>query len=229
MSSSKPLVSGLLTTRDRPRFVSQAIRYFERQTYPNTELVVVDGGDHDVADLCAGRSRIHYVRATPGDSIGACLNTAAEKAHGDVLVKIDDDDYYNPAFVERAFDELNDSGELTVVAWDCFFVLLAGEKNLRFSGHGWSAGGTLCFRRAVWDKTRFRHCPGEDFFFLQESGAVIRRVCAPELFVLVRHGQNRWWTLGNTEVDQYFRSLPASGRRVDDVICAEDLAFYDAL
>jgi len=40
-----PLVSVILTTRDRPRFLTQAFDCFRQSLYPNRELIVVDDGE----------------------------------------------------------------------------------------------------------------------------------------------------------------------------------------
>jgi hypothetical protein len=50
-----PLVSVVLTTRDRPRFLSIALRCYAAQTYPHRELIVVDDGSRFLADEAAVR------------------------------------------------------------------------------------------------------------------------------------------------------------------------------
>jgi len=215
-------VSCILSTRDRPRFLRQAIRCFERQTFPDRELIVVDAGDGPVEEL---RASVQYVRAEAGAAYGACLNLGAQHARGDILQVMNDDDYYAPAFLATAVSAL-DHG--SIAAWDCFLVLLRGDRDLRFSGHGWAAGGTLCFRRQLWERTPFRD-GHSDAHFLADSGVEIARVHVPELYVLVRHGANSWQTLGERDVDAYFRSLPPSGVSVESVIDAADLPFYEPL
>jgi glycosyltransferase involved in cell wall biosynthesis len=221
-------VSCILSTRDRPQFLRQAIRCFERQTVPDRELIVVDGGDDPVEELCAGRALVRYVRAGVGAAYGTCLNIAAQHARGAIVQVINDDDYYAPAFLATSVSALESAPGNVITAWDCFLVLLRGDRRLRFSGHGWAAGATLCFRRALWERTPFRD-GHSDAHFLADSGAEIARVHAPELYVLVRHGANSWQTLGDDDVEAYFRSLPPSGVSVESVVDAADLAFYEAL
>jgi glycosyltransferase involved in cell wall biosynthesis len=221
-----------MTTRDRPQFVAQALRCFSRQTYTDRELVVVDAGERaPVGDLCDRIDGVRYVRAEPGANYGACLNLAAREARGAILQLLDDDDYYSPHFLERAVSTLERADiDNTITAWDCFHVLLPNEKRVRFSGHGWGAGATLCFGRAVWERSGFRDSGGsQDWFFKQESGAAIVPICAPELYLLVRHGANSWRSLGGTDVDAYFRSLPVSDLELSDVVDPADLQFYVAL
>ena len=71
--------------------------YFERQQYPNRELIIIDDGDDKVADLVpAGDPRIRYI-ALPGQvSIGAKRNSACQLARGDIIAHWDDDDHSAP-------------------------------------------------------------------------------------------------------------------------------------
>jgi len=51
--TAQPLVSCLMPTMARRRlFVPQAIRYFQRQNYPNKELLIVDYGRNRLRKLC---------------------------------------------------------------------------------------------------------------------------------------------------------------------------------
>jgi glycosyltransferase involved in cell wall biosynthesis len=229
--SHRPLVSCILATGDRPHFLRQAIRFFLRQTYRNAELVVIDGGERPAEELCAGLLSVRYLRAAPSLTLGAKLNLGIEQARGSILQKIDDDDLYQPAFLDQAVATLESAGtEDAIAAWDCFFVLLRGERELRFSGHGWAAGGTLCFPRKVWERCGFRDLPAAvDEHFLADCRAALKQVCAPELYVLVRHGRNTWRTMRGARVDDYFRSLPGCGRRVTDLVAPIDVDFYAAL
>src|SRR6266852_3436172 len=56
-----PLISCIMPTRNRRVFVSQAIGYFERQDYPNRELIIVDDGDDRVDDLIPSNASIRYI------------------------------------------------------------------------------------------------------------------------------------------------------------------------
>ena len=224
-----PLVSCILATRNRPGFFRQALRCYLRQAYRPSELVVVDDGERTVEDLCIGQPGVRYIRLSKYTVLGAKLNLGIEQCGGSILQKMDDDDYYHPAFLERAVAHL--AAVDTVVAWDCFLVLLAGDGCLRHSGHSWAAGATLCFYRELWQHKPFRDVPSRvDRWFLADTGHSIRRVCEPELFVVVRHGGNTW-TAVNSEysVDDYLRKRPPYPKPLRDMIEPADWGFYEAL
>ena len=191
----------------------------------------MDDGGHHVEELCQGLPPVRYVRADKGASLGAKLNLGIQQARGHILQKIDDDDYYHPHFLECAAGtlEATEPGR-TIVAWDCFLVLLAGESSLRFSGHGWAAGGSLCFHRALWERTPFRDLPrAVDAGFLNDAQANIRRVCAANLYLVVRHGRNTWTETDGAHVDEQFRRAPLCGVDLHQVVEPIDFPFYEAL
>ena len=161
-----------MPTRNRPRFVAQAIRCFDCQTYPNTELIIVDDGERPVGELCAGNPGITYIHLDCPTPTGTKLNLAVATASGDVLQKLDDDDYYGPRFLDTAVTALAALPDRAIVTWDCFLIFMAGESAARFSGHGWNAGGTLCFRRDVWRDAPFRDLwAGSDSQFLDDHAS----------------------------------------------------------
>jgi len=220
-----------MATKDRREFIPQALRCFSRQSYENSELIIVDDGRESVAELCQGVSRVRHIQLHRPATTGAKLNIAIERARGGILQKLDDDDYYHPDFLTLAVARLPSlTSARTLVAWDCFLILQAGETRLRHSGHGWDAGGTFCFYRELWQRMPFRDVArNEDYWFVNDHRPRIRRVCAAEHYILVRHGSNTWRVRSGESVDAYFQKLPEYGKPLEDLVAAEDLAFYRSL
>lgn len=231
-NGKKPKVSCILATGNRLGFTRQAIRCFLRQTFDDAELIVVDDGVESAAELCAGLLRVRHIRLTEPTTLGSKLNIGVEHAAGAFIQKLDDDDFYGQDFLARSVGALEAAKEAReIVTWDCFTILLAGERRVRYSGHGWTTGGTLCFRRRLWDERPFRDEPRRvDAWFVEDHGSRLVRVCAPELYMLVRHGRNTWKQLSNDfPVDDYFKSLPLHNRSLDDLIEPIDRLFYHSL
>lgn len=229
--SASRLVSCIMATRDRREFIPQALRCFLRQTYSESELIIVDDGRDSVADLCEGIPRVRYIRLHRPATTGTKLNIGIERARGGILQKLDDDDYYHPDFLKLAMARLPSRTSVrTLVAWDCFLILTAGETRLRHSGHGWDAGGTFCFYRKLWECNPFRDvAKNEDYWFVYDHRPRISRVCAAESYILVRHGGNTWQFRSGERVDSYFQSLPFYSKELGAVVPPEDLAFYRSL
>lgn len=225
------LVSCILPTRDRADFFRQAIRCFLRQSWDNSELIVVDDGVEPVEDLCTGLSRVRYLRLHEPACLGAKLNIGIAQSNGELIQKLDDDDYYHPLFLERAVSEFRRAGsEDVIVAWDCFHVLVAGEDSVTYSGHGWAAGGTLLFHRRNRNGTAFREISlAEDHAFIADHQGALHRVCAPDLYLLVRHRRNTWTTMDGVSVDDYFRHRRGPRKSLSEVVEPIDLPFYSSL
>ncbi|NWF84410.1 MAG: glycosyltransferase [Bryobacteraceae bacterium] len=222
-----------MATRDRGRFIPQALGCFAAQTYPFRELIVVDDGEVSVKGLCEGVAGVRYLRLDRRTPTGRKLNLGFECARGSILQKLDDDDYYGPGFLATAAGRMETSRwRRAIAAWDCFLIHLAGSAELRFSGHGWLAGGTLCFRREVWESGPFRAVArDEDAMFLEDHpGRRLRVADAPEQYVLVRHGRNTWNRFRTgADVDRFLRGLSVYPKTLEEVAGPEAAGFYSGL
>jgi glycosyltransferase involved in cell wall biosynthesis len=226
-----PPVSCILVTRDRPAFFRQALRCFFQQDYPRKELIVVDDGDSPAGPLCAGLKDVTYLRLASPTPTGTKLNLGIEAAHGDILQKLDDDDFYGPGFLSASVGRLRRARrDDALVAWCCFPVLIAHERRLFFSGHGWKAGGTLCFQRSLWKRRPFRDMyASSDSWFIRDTTPHVVRVCASKQYLLVRHGANTWrYVDGFGAAENYFRLRP-SARSIADVVGPRHVSFYRSL
>ncbi len=217
-----------MATRNRPAFFRVALACFLQQDLGDAELIVVDDGESRVEHSCAGLDRVRYIGLPGPTLLGAKLNIGIDAARADVLQKLDDDDYYGPQFLSTALAHC--AGE-SIVAWDCFLILRAGELQLRYSGHGWRAGGTLCFPRSLWNRSPFRDAPRSvDSWFIRDARAPVIPVCAPEQYILVRHGRNTWNRMqGGTTADDFIATLPAHTRSLGSIVDERSLSFYESL
>ena len=105
----QPTVSILVPTRDRPVFFQQLVRHILVQTYPRDrlELVVADDGKNSIEHLLP-RSHITtiYLRESTPITLAAKRQRLKDTATGDIMVCMDDDDYYPPERVQHAVDTL---------------------------------------------------------------------------------------------------------------------------
>ena len=96
-----PLVSCIMPTRNRPEFAVQAVRYFLRQDWPATELVIIEDGPPLLAGLLPDDPRITLVSSGTSRSIGKMRNHACELARGEIIAQWDDDDWHGPERLSR--------------------------------------------------------------------------------------------------------------------------------
>jgi glycosyltransferase involved in cell wall biosynthesis len=154
-----PLVSCIMPTLNRRRFVPLAIASFLRQDYPAKELVIVDSGTDPVADLIPEHPSIVYRRAGTGMPLGAVRNLACTIATGEVIAFWDDDDWHAPDRLALQVHRLVTRRAGVCGATSLLYFAPEVGRAWRFTwppGHGrWLAGQTLCFTRKTWERTPF--------------------------------------------------------------------------
>ncbi|MDA1027766.1 MAG: glycosyltransferase family 2 protein [Bacteroidetes bacterium] len=120
---SKPLISCLMVTADRPELCKRAIISFNAQTYENKELVVLDNGKAPMQSLLenvpSSQLRYEYVQNNEATTIGELRNRSLEMVSGDVVVpQWDDDDWSAPQRLDTQYDALvkNEADAVTLYA-----------------------------------------------------------------------------------------------------------------
>lgn len=174
--SDLPLVSCIMPTCDRRFFVPLAIAWYQRQDWPNRELIIIDDGGDPVADLVPGDDpTIRYVRLAEKETVGAKRNRACSLARGEIILHWDDDDWYSPDRVRRQVEFLQRQGADVCGVASLLFYAPGRGKAWRYSypaGHRpWVAGTTFCYTRAFWERNPFPPVDvGEDARFLWSVG-----------------------------------------------------------
>lgn len=193
LGSSPPLVSCLMVTAARPASARLAVECFQRQSYPNRELVIIDDGPtDDLADFVAGLAdeRIRMVRLASTDkTLGELRNTAVANAHGELVCQWDDDDLSDPDRLWWQVGVLHDSGadacflERWTILWTDGPRIAIGTRRL------WE-GSMVARREALIEYPALRR--GEDSPVAE--AIVIRGTVAlldlPELYIYLVHGNN---------------------------------------
>ncbi len=204
VQSPLPLVSCIMPTFNRRRFVQHAMQLFQRQDYPNRELIIVDDGSDAIGDLVDGQAGIHYVRLLHRTSIGAKRNLACQHATGELIAHWDDDDWYSPDRLRYQVAPIL-AGKADITGLENAFVLelpsgqfwtTSAELHRRiFKGN--VHGGTLVYRKALLDQNlRYPNTNlAEDAYLLHyavQRGKRLCRLSNPGVFVYTRHGTNAW-------------------------------------
>jgi len=105
-----PLVSVIIPTYDRPEILAVTLASWERQTYRDLEILVVNDAGADVTSVVARFPRARLVtRETNGGPAASC-NTGIDAARGEALIFCGDDDVAFPDHVARLVEALERSG-----------------------------------------------------------------------------------------------------------------------
>ncbi|GAC1470967.1 MAG: hypothetical protein PVSMB7_22270 [Chloroflexota bacterium] len=216
----RPLVSVIMTTRDRPSFLPIALECYRRQSYEPRELLVIDDGtrwpaDREAVEAVGGR----IIRVDEGTTLGAKLNRGCSDARGDLCQKWDDDDWYGPRFLERLV-----TAQAGCVASSGGSAIAYLTLPLLFDLPRWRllkwrdddpCGATLLFERQCWEESPFEDIrTWDDFWFLVtqfQSGVAPVSVPCGQLYAILRHDTLRvgnghsWRSWGGESMDAYLQ------------------------
>ncbi|MEL7077906.1 MAG: glycosyltransferase [Cyanobacteria bacterium J06582_2] len=99
---SLPFVSIIVNNYNYDRFLGEAIDSALNQTYPNTEVIVVDDGstDNSRSIIASYGARIIPI-LQPNGKQAAAFNSGFAQSKGDIIIFLDSDDYLLPEAVDE--------------------------------------------------------------------------------------------------------------------------------
>lgn len=106
-----PLVSLCTPTFNRRPFIPYMIKCFEHQTYPKDriEWIIIDDGTDPIEELVKDIPQVKYFYYEDKMLLGKKRNLMHSKCSGDIIIYIDDDDYYPPERISHAVEKLTNS------------------------------------------------------------------------------------------------------------------------
>lgn len=171
--SNVGLVSCIMPTRDRRKWIPRALECWQAQTYQPLQLVVLDNGGEPIKDLIPADSRITYTRAGQGLKLGMIRNLACQLATGEFIAHWDDDDWYSPDRIEKQIKAIGSAP--MCVPQGCHFAA-EGQAYRLDADPMFGIGSGLLYRRDYWMRSRFSPVAhsGEDSIFIQQCREKVR-------------------------------------------------------
>lgn len=133
------MISIIMLTYNREKFISRAIESILVQTYRDFEFIIVDNGSSDLSGVVADDyaqkdKRITVIHKKRGN-IGSGRNVGLDHAKGDYIAFIDDDDYAEKDFLEFLYNLIveNDADVSICGAFDkafCEKKIMTAEESL---------------------------------------------------------------------------------------------------
>jgi glycosyltransferase involved in cell wall biosynthesis len=191
-----PFVSVVVPTANRRFYIPQLLRNYFSQDYPATrrELLILDDGEDCVKDLLEGLPGVRYLRSAPRQPIGGKRNRLISEAHGEILVHMDDDDFYPATRVSHAVTRLILTGrEVAGASHMLVFNAAHGEMaSVGPYGENHATGNTLAYTR---DYLKLHHYADdcltqEEPEFLDHFTAPMAQLEARKTILAVVHGRN---------------------------------------
>jgi glycosyltransferase involved in cell wall biosynthesis len=136
MPQPSPMVSVIVPTYNREKYIKQAIDSILQQTFTDFELIVVDDGSTDqTAELVQQipDDRIRYVYRENGGTSEA-VNTGISHIRGEYFTKLDSDDLWEDTLLEDLVSSLESNPQVGAVYARAQYIDEAGNKLDRFRG-----------------------------------------------------------------------------------------------
>ena len=209
-TSLDPSVSVVLAT-NRREFLTHALAEALAQNYENLQVVVALHGDlgHEAA-VEAESLGCTIVQSAAETPFGEVLNQACAVADGDLIAKMDDDDWYGPHHISDLVLARAHSGAQLVGKGAEFVYLASSEKTIRrFVGGAGSRSRTLAGGCLLISRADLREVGGWrvvdrsiDKALIEDvirAGGAVYRTHGFE-YILNRHGHGHTWDTA----DRYF-------------------------
>ena len=172
--NKQPFVSICTPTFNRRPFFPYIIKCFENQTYPKNKLewIIIDDGTDKIEDIVKDIPQVKYFKFDTKMTLGKKRNIAHEKCSGDIIIYMDDDDYYPPERITHAVETLiRNPNALCAGSSEMFIYFKHIEKMYKFGPYGpnHSTAATFAFRKELLKQTSYDEnaCVAEERHFLK--------------------------------------------------------------
>jgi len=192
-----PFVSVCTPTFNRRPFIPAIISCFNNQDYPQDrmEWIIIDDGTDPVEDLVAAHPRVKYFKYDTKMTLGKKRNLLHEKSRGEILVYMDDDDYYPPQRVSHAVHMLvthpdalcAGSSEIYI-----YFKHIGQMKRFGPYGPNHATAGTFAFKRKLIKQHRYNEeaCLAEERAFLKDYTVPFVQLDPMKVILVFSHDHN---------------------------------------
>ena len=159
-NKSLPKVSVCTPTFNRRPFIPTLIKCFNNQTYPKNllEWIIIDDGTDPIEDLVKDHPNVKYFKYSEKMTLGKKRNLMHDKSTGNILVYMDDDDYYPPTRVSHAVERLtSNSNALCAGSSEIYIYFKHIQKMYQFGPYGdrHATAGTFAFKRRLLESQRY--------------------------------------------------------------------------
>lgn len=198
---AKPFVSVLTPTYNRRKFIRAAIECYKQQLYPKDrmEWIVFDDGTDKVEDLFAEASKtipnIVYIKVDEKLLIGQKRNLLNQHAKGDIMVAMDDDDFYPPERVSHVVHKFSQNPRIDLAgSSEMYLYFRTDGRIVRAGPYGPNhcTNGTMAYRRryALTHKYDETQTHAEEKSFLEDYRNPMIQLDSLKCILVMCHSDN---------------------------------------
>ncbi len=194
-----PFVSICTPTYNRRPFIPYIIQCFLSQTYPlsKMEWIIVDDGTDPIEDIIKSYNipQIKYYKLKEKIPLGKKRNLMHSYTTGEIIVYMDDDDYYPPERVSHAVERLmSDPHVLAAGASKLYTYFKHINKMIQFGPYhpNHATAGTFAFKRKLLDMSKYddNACMAEEQEFLKNYTIPFIQLDPMKAILVLSHSHN---------------------------------------
>ena len=192
-----PFVSICTPTFNRRPFIEYTIKSYLSQDYPRDKLewIIVDDGTDLIEDLVKDIPGVQYFKYDTKMTLGKKRNLMHEKSKGDIIVYMDDDDYYPPCRVSHAVERLQkNKSALCAGSSEIYIYFKHIQEMWQMGPYGpnHSTAGTFAFKRELLKQTSYDEtaCLAEEKHFLKNYTIPFVQLDPLKTILVFSHCQN---------------------------------------
>ena len=225
----KPLVSICTPTFNRRPFIKTLIKCFEHQTYPKDKMewIIIDDGTDKIEDLVKDIPQVKYYKYDEQMVLGKKRNIMHEKCSGDIIVYMDDDDYYPPERVSHSVEMLlSHPKALCAGASEIYIYFKHINQMYQFGPYGpnHATAGTFAFKKELLNDHSYddNAALAEEKHFLKNYTVPFVQLEPKKTILVFSHIHNTFdkKTLLDNPHPDYCKP---SDKKVDDFVKSEEL------
>ena len=228
-----PFVSVCTPTFNRRPFVEMMIKCFDSQDYPKNKMewIIIDDGTDLIEDIVSSHPSVKYFKYNEKMTLGKKRNLMHNKACGDIIVYMDDDDYYPPNRVSHAVERLMGNPAALCAGSSEMYIYFKDNKDkcrmIQFGPYGvdHATAGTFAFKRKLLKNTQYNEdaCLAEEREFLKNYTVPFVQLDPFKTILVFSHSHNTFdkrTLLTNMEGNPYIRY---SSKQVEDFVTDKDI------
>ena len=197
--STFPFVSVITPTYNRKRFIPYLLECYKSQTYPKDKMewIIYDDGSEPVGEFFKNLPfpNVRYIYNEEKQNIGYKRNVLNSEAKGDIIIAMDDDDYYPPERVSHVVNkfraqpkyQLAGSSEIFMYYTDIQTIYKFGPYNQNHATNGTMAW-TIEYAKSHKYDENVTHA--EEKSFLENYKHPMIQLEAIKTMLVISHSEN---------------------------------------
>ena len=220
-----PFVSVITPTYNRKRFIPYLIQCYKGQTYPKDKMewIIYDDGSEPVGELFKNLNlpNVRYIYNPEKQNIGYKRNVLNSESKGDIIIALDDDDYYPPERVSHVVNKFRAQPKYQLAGSSEIFMYYTDNQTIyKFGPYhpNHATNGTMAWTKTYAQSHKYdEHVThAEEKSFLEEYKHPMIQLEPHKTMLVISHSENTFDKKKMREEENPF--VKKSGSKIKDFI-----------